>query len=139
MPRRRVNGGDATIDRVRILFLDDDPERHRHFHGFLEGAAVEIVAVTTAEEAIAAIDASPFDLICLDHDLNGQIFVESGPGTGYEVALHLARTPRAGAQIVVHSLNEDGARKMLEVLGPTAVWIPFFNLRAITDAIKASR
>jgi len=121
---------------VKVLFLDDDPERQKYFRHALDGVRVELTAVTTSAEAIAELEKQRFDVVCLDHDLDGRIFVESGPGTGYEVAERLLATANRDAQVVVHTLNEAGARKMLDLLGPKAVWVPFFNIKVITNAIR---
>jgi CheY-like chemotaxis protein len=121
---------------VRILFLDDDPSRHEEFQRQLLGLGTDITAVLTSDEAIAALKAGTFDVIFLDHDLGGQIYVPSGPGTGFEVAQRLVETPNKTAQVIVHSINEQGAREMLKVLGPPAVWVPFPQLNTIINAIK---
>lgn len=121
---------------MKILFLDDDRLRQDYFRTQLQGLRLDLTIVTTSVEAIEALERERFDLVCLDHDLDGRIFVESGPGTGYEVAERLVRTANRDARIVVHSLNEDGAKKMLEVLGPAAVWVPFIHIRTVTNAIR---
>jgi len=121
---------------VRILFLDDDPERHLHFQEKLDGLGCDITAVTTSSEAIAALEAATFEVVFLDHDLGGQVYVPSGPGTGFEVAQRLVGTANKSAQVIVHSVNEQGAREMLKVLGPAAVWVPFHQLNTIINAIK---
>ena len=67
----------------------------------------------------------------MDHDLGGKIYVESGPGTGYEVACWLEDPENKGHvpdHIVLHSLNTVGRKKMNMAL-PQAVdcpgaWLP---------------
>ena len=112
---------------MRILFLDDDHERlvaaKRHFPG------QELILVETAKQAIDAIDSMPrFDLIHLDHDLGG-IFLPSDEKSGYHVACHIANLPKSKLpdNIIVHSYNPDGAKRMLAALKnvcPT-YYIPF--------------
>ena len=121
---------------MRILFLDDDPERHEYFQEKLLGLGCDITPVTTCEEAIGALKAWTYDVVFLDHDLGGQTYVPSGPGTGFEVAQRLVETPNKAAQVIVHTINEKGAREMLKVLGPAAVWVPFPQLNTIINAIK---
>lgn len=73
------------------MILDDDPKRQqvfrRHYHD-RDGAKITAYAVAyTANEAIdLLLSQPPFDIVQLDHDLGGQQMVESGPGTGEEVA-----------------------------------------------------
>jgi CheY-like chemotaxis protein len=121
---------------MRILFLDDDPARHQEFEGKIRGLQLDVTPVTTSAEAIAAIESTKFDVIFLDHDLNGQIYVDSGPGTGFEVAQKVLGTLNKDAQVIVHTINEKGARAMLEVLGKTAVWVPFPQISVIINALK---
>ena len=84
--------------------------------------------VTTATEAIALLAENPegyWDVIFLDHDLGGQAYVKSGPGTGYEVAVWLERNPeKKPAQIFLHSLNKVGRDNMKAAL-PEAEHAPF--------------
>lgn len=121
---------------MKILFLDDDDDRHKEFLKHLGAAPVVVKPVKTVAEAVAALDRETFELIFLDHDLDGKVMVESGPGTGLEVARHLMSTPNKSAQVVVHSLNDKGARAMLDVLGPKAVWVPFHQIYTILNAVK---
>lgn len=112
---------------MKILFLDDDHDRlkaaKRHFLG------QELTLVETAKQAIDSIDSMPrFDLIHLDHDLGG-IFLPSDEKSGYHVACHIANLPESKQpdNIIIHSYNPTGAKKMLEVLKgvcPT-FYIPF--------------
>jgi len=51
-------------------------------------------------------------------------YVPSGPDTGWEVAEWLSRNPdRKPKTIIIHSMNEKAAPKMLELL-PGALWKP---------------
>jgi CheY-like chemotaxis protein len=111
--------------RTRILILEDDPERHRAFRKRLE----DPVIVTTAAECIRLLETEEWSDLYLDHDLGGQVYVESGPGTGYEVACWLEEHPeRKPSRIVLHSLNPAGRAKMKAAL-PDAydrpgIWLP---------------
>lgn len=69
---------------MRILILEDDTERHKKFRENLIGH--KIVIVTQSNQAIKLLQAEKFEVLFLDHDLGDQIYVESGLGTGYEVA-----------------------------------------------------
>lgn len=119
---------------MKVLFLDDDPTRHSYILRAIQGMPVELTAVTTADEAIRALDNNRFDLICLDHDLNGQSLVPSGPGTGYEVAVHIARTANKEARVLIHSVNDAGTRKMIQAIGSNAEWAPLSRIPRIIAA-----
>lgn len=112
---------------LRVFVLDDDPTRHNLFREWLfdaKGVDFDLTATWTAGEAIRQLDTAPepFHLIFLDHDLGGQAYVESGPGTGQEVAdwlagqfvrfVALGPTPK----VVVHSWNPDGGKRMFDTL-----------------------
>jgi hypothetical protein len=66
-----------------------------------------------------------WDLICLDHDLGGEVYVDSNElNTGYQVAKFLA-TKNPKCLIIIHSSNFWGACNMMSVL-PQADYIPYF-------------
>jgi CheY-like chemotaxis protein len=107
---------------MRILILEDSPERQRKMRQRLIGHVVEIAE--TAQAAIDRLRDERWDVLCLDHDLGGQQMVESGPGTGYEVAKWLeGNKDRIPERIVLHSYNEPGRANMLACL-PGAVEMP---------------
>ena len=59
----------------------------------------------------------------LDHDLNGEIYVPSGPDTGYEVAEWLSKNPnKKPKKIIIHTCNEKAAPLMLKLL-PGSIWL----------------
>jgi CheY-like chemotaxis protein len=101
---------------ARILVLEDNQSRIKSFRlNFLVGNNLKVVE--TSREAIAALSSEVWDWLFLDHDLGGQAFVESGPGTGYEVACFLEEHPdRKPAHIVIHSMNPAGGDKIQAAL-----------------------
>ena len=107
---------------MNILILEDDQERQRIFGRSLIGT--NTVIVETAKEAIFALSTHDWDYLFLDHDLGGLQMCASGPDTGYEVAEWLAEhADRQPPNIIIHSFNPDGARKMHEAL-PNSVLAP---------------
>lgn len=97
----------------RILILEDDPARHVAFRGRLH----EPTIVTTVAECLLLLEAQEWDELYLDHDLGGEVYVPSGPGTGYEVACWLEANPsRQPRRIVLHSLNPVGRARMKAAL-----------------------
>jgi CheY-like chemotaxis protein len=108
---------------MRILLLDDDMYRHKAYRQRLIGSI--LTGVETSKECIKVLEESEtFDVILLDHDLGGRVYVPSGPDTGYEVAEWLRDHPEKMPQLVIlHTGNERGARCMMSVL-PKALYIP---------------
>ena len=107
---------------MRILVLEDNPDRMRAFNQNLIGHVVEIV--THARPCMEKLQNEKWDFLFLDHDLNGQVYVPSGPDTGWEVAQWLRDNPeKKPYKIQIQSMNSDGAIKMLELL-PEAMWRP---------------
>jgi CheY-like chemotaxis protein len=107
---------------MRILILEDDPTRVKAFSQSLGG--YDIVVEKKAAAAISRLEHETWDILFLDHDLDGQVLVSSGPGTGYEVALWLSEHPdRKPKSVVLHSFNEQGRKKMKERL-PEALELP---------------
>lgn len=107
---------------ANILVLDDEEVRLRAFRAKLIGNVV--LTVKTVEECISALENATWDYVFLDHDLGGKILVESGKGTGYEVAEWLSNHPeKKPKHIIVHSFNAAGAKNMLGLL-PEAKYIP---------------
>jgi CheY-like chemotaxis protein len=93
---------------MKVLFLDDDPVRQKTMKAMLPC----IKQVYTADEAIEALSVGDYSEIFLDHDLGGEVYVDSEEyNTGMTVAKWLAKNKR-DATIVIHSHNPAGARNM---------------------------
>lgn len=101
---------------LKALILEDDHNRMSQMHTKMIGIA-HLTIVETANEAIAALTDDSWDLLSLDHDLGGEEMVDSGPGTGYEVACWLENNPhKQPAVIWIHSLNPVGRNRMSQAL-----------------------
>jgi CheY-like chemotaxis protein len=116
-----------------VLFLDDSPERAKHFRSIVPSA----VFVTTAEECIAELGKRQWDYVFLDHDLGGEVYVDTAEkNTGSEVVRWIGKHRPQIGQIVVHSCNYDAAMYMvidLIAAGYEAWAIPWPNLRCDND------
>jgi CheY-like chemotaxis protein len=124
---------------MKILFLEDNESRVRKARQRLNNC--DVVFVATAAEALTALVAhSPFDVAALDHDLGGQIMVESDENSGYAVACAIRDLapelwPR---KVVIHSFNPTGSEKMMSAIQET--WRvksdrePIELLRALFDS-----
>lgn len=108
---------------MRILFLDDDDNRHKHFRQMHIGH--DVTYVYTVEQCIEAMDKGPvFDAFSLDHDLGGQVYVTVEEGSGAQVARYISEmlpAEKYPQQIVVHSWNRDGAIRMVRLIKPTGI------------------
>ena len=111
---------------MKILVLDDDINRLKMFRQKFIGN--DLKTVVDAQSAIALLKNERFDLVSLDHDLDGKQYVPSGPGTGYEVAEWLSKHPdRNPKQVVLHSLNGPARERMNAIL-PKAFQAPGYWL-----------
>jgi len=63
-----------------------------------------VCCVTTAKETIEKLSSEKWDYVFLDHDLGGQTYVPSGPGTGYEVAQWISNNPDQKPEKVIGGL-----------------------------------
>ena len=87
---------------MNILFLDDDKNRQRTFRSAFPAADI----VSTANECIDMLDASKWDLVCLDHDLGGEQYVDPAEkNTGMEVVRWIESNRPSVGRFIVHSLN----------------------------------
>jgi len=119
---------------MRILVLEDDPNRVKKFRRELVGHAVDYAA--DVQSAVGLLAAHRYDLMFLDHDLGGQEMVDSSEeNTGYQFAVAVAADGRnSGAVVVVHSCNPAGADNIVAAL-PLAVKAPFpvLNIAAAVE------
>lgn len=117
----------------RLLFLDDDQDRHDEFRRVVRDD-IDVTYVYSVAQAKAAIDGDRFDEMWFDHDL-----ADYGPSdmygyceeyTGQHVARYVASLPpeKMPSAVRIHSWSPDGARAMARTLGgvgvPTAM-LPF--------------
>lgn len=109
----------------RILVLEDSNERLIWFRMATIGFVVDYAL--TAEQAIQLLTENEYTQIFLDHDLNDDhmmsYFRDEPLGkhdetTGFAVAKFLGTSPDVsrGAEIIVHSINPEGAKRMVREL-----------------------
>jgi hypothetical protein len=128
-------------EAARVLVLDDDPKRLDWFRvsvGDTKGHAP--TCCTTVDELIGELESGEFDVVFLDHDLCWQdaAYSEREHGNGKEAARYLAWMGFKG-MVVIHSVNEDGAKAMNTYL-PQARVAPFgtFELEAVASPSSIS-
>ena len=94
-----------------------------------------------AEIAVSILKAFKFDLLLLDHDLDGRVFVRSHESnTGYQVAKVIKKTLNSTTPVIVHSYNKADADKMINVLTydkcGKCQHIPYSNGKFFDEAIE---
>lgn len=121
---------------MKILFLDDDPERTKGFKRHCPSATcVETASAMIELLAKAKADDEFVDVLFLDHDLGGQTYVDpkTNPNTGTAVVEWIvANRPKIG-YIVIHTLNHSESMRMGYAIGQAdyrGMRCPFINLIA---------
>lgn len=96
-----------------VLFLDDDPIRTTKFRRVHPYATT----VETAAECVDKLKAQDWDIVCLDHDLGGQQYVDpSLPNTGSGVVRWIEANKPEVKLFYVHSFNSGCAGQMIRAL-----------------------
>ena len=121
---------------TRVLIVEEDESRCAWFRGRLAGRELDVTC--DVRQAVGWLAEREYEVILLDHDLVEEHYYSDAPDderTGYAVAAWLAAHPdrQRDAEILVHSLNYAGARRMLDALhaaGRRAEHIPFPYLQA---------
>lgn len=120
---------------MKVLFLDDDTARIQRVNLIID-ADIDVTIVSTAAECIDRLkEAEDWDLICLDHDLGGQVFVNSSrEDCGMEVVRYLMQYPErhTASKILVHSWNGyagNAMRLSLKTSGYDVDYEPFTGKR----------
>ena len=118
----------------RILIVEDDEARCAWFRGRFARHTIDVTC--DAALAVRWLIARDYSIILLDHDLLDEHYFSDAPDderTGYAVAHYLAchADCQRDATIIIHSLNDYGAARMLDALreaGRDAEHIPFPHL-----------
>jgi len=100
---------------MRILILEDDSDRVKKFYEMFNDHS--LVVVNNSKDAISFVTTFKFNVIFLDHDLGGQVYVDSdNDNTGYQVAKVIPNSINSHTPVVIHSWNVVGAKRMQQVL-----------------------
>ena len=107
------------------LILEDNPARYPYLINLMFQISFPImerlVITTTAKAAIEELKQfKHWDIIMLDHDLDGQIYCASENfNTGYQVAKFIVENKNTCFYCIVHTLNDLAAPKMIGLLNKT--------------------
>ncbi len=113
------------FDTWKVLILEDDIERMKHFKRSLHPLYAEMTHVETAKECIKQMKENKFDWIFLDHDLGGETFVSTdNENTGSEVARWMSNNLNRfkDSEIIIHSYNAPAAKIMQGYIPSAAYW-----------------
>lgn len=101
---------------MKILFLDDD-ERRLETARRVYAQEHDLHIVTTAKAAIDALQNDTFDVAMLDHDLEGEFFVDSSRvDCGMEVVRWMVQNRPVVGNVIVHSWNQRAGLEMTDAL-----------------------
>lgn len=122
---------------MKILILEDNPARVVIFEKSLS-VRHSLNIVDNVEDAKIVVKGmlltkTPFDVIFIDHDLGGEVYVDSEePNTGYQFAKWLAEK-NIKAQFVTHTLNPVGAKNICDALLGKCIQVPFTALKPLLE------
>lgn len=129
---------------MKVLIVEDSLERIKIFKQKLIGHDVWVAM--TARQACDFLEyAGPFDYAFLDHDLGGRSFEPSDKNSGYGVCQWMTEHPdKEPRHITIHSLNNIGSAKMMQVLGDAGIrakYAPFawIHLKPTSPKLGNSR
>jgi CheY-like chemotaxis protein len=111
---------------LNILVLDDNAHRLQFFQNGLKPHKVTVCH--NAPSAIKALKTGTFEVIFLDHDLNGKKADPESDNCGSEVARYLAEIESNTAKIVLHTENSVG-RESMEAILLESYSIPYGKLK----------
>lgn len=113
---------------MNILLLDDNSHRIALFQTALKRH--KVVVCHHARSAIRALNATSFDVIFLDHDLQRESVDPDSMNSGSEVARFIAQHSIQCPYIILHTQNRLG-RESMEAILPHSISIPYSKLKKV--------
>lgn len=96
-----------------VLFLDDSEYRCKTFRSIVPYVSI----VVDAASCISKLSSQSWDVVFLDHDLGGEVYVsEEDSNTGSEVVRWVVVNKPTIGKFIVHSLNEPARANMVSKL-----------------------
>lgn len=111
---------------MNILLLDDNEHRTTFFQNSLKKH--KLTVCHHANAAIKALKRGSFDIVFLDHDLEGQPADPEDTNCGSEVARFIAEHDVRCGQIILHTENRIG-REAMEAILNECESIPYSTLK----------
>jgi CheY-like chemotaxis protein len=113
---------------MKIFVVEDNKERNGVFWNTLPKifADCHLVIAEDAKEAKEILSKDKqWDIILLDHDLGGRVFVDSNDdNTGYQVAKFIVENKISYQLAIAHTMNRVGSDNIISVL-PDCKRVPF--------------
>ena len=111
---------------MNILLLDDNQHRITFFQNSLKQH--KLTVCRHANAAIKALKKGSFDVVFLDHDLEGEPANPAEENCGSEVARFIAENDIQCKRIILHTENRVGRESMTAILGACES-IPYSKLK----------
>ena len=124
-----------TQNKKNILIIDDDAFRHTTFTVLYNKH--ELSHVYTYNDALDTLKSNKFDVVFLDHDLQGAYIEDpilTVEKTGLDIAIWMTRNLLEKPKVYIHSMNPVGSRMifmMLSEAGFPVTITPFHLLPSI--------
>lgn len=100
---------------MKIFVLEDNAERVGYF--YKQFLFHELTVCNNVGSAFKILCAEKFDVMFLDHDLGDLAFVDvESENTGSELCRRMDKTINTDVAVLIHSWNENGAKKMKSLL-----------------------
>jgi len=117
---------------MKILILEDNLERIDKIEQLYKNQ--ELFIFDNVIDAFNTCKKLDFNVMLLDHDFGGQIWVDSNKeNTGYQfLKMLIEKQLQKDALYYIHSTNPIGANKMLNLLldnGYDGIWHPYYLWR----------
>jgi len=117
---------------MKILILEDNQERIEKFKILFKNH--QITFCDNIDDASTACQKMTYDILWIDHDLNGKIWEDSfNYKTGYQFVKWMVDNGyQKNSLNYIHSMNPIGANLMLNYLRDNnydGIWIPFHLLK----------
>ena len=119
---------------LEVLFIDDDPDRHRKFKRNINYAKSPITSTHawTYDSAVSALSEKVYDIVFFDFDLNdfpdhNTSYIAGVYGntklTGEDIAVAMLQLPKEcwPKECVVHSMNPGGANILERLLSQAGI------------------
>ena len=113
---------------MKILILEDDPQRMAWFVDTMGKNHSLYIASSVEKAKEYFLVEKPFDVIFMDHDLDGRVYVDSlEPNTGWQFARFLSKQKIGITLVFCHSQYKKGADNIKAML-PCTILLPFYLL-----------
>ncbi len=114
-------------DRLNILVLDDNEHRLTFFQTSLAQHCV--LVCRHVQPAQHLLKKEPFDILFLDHDLEGFPAEPDSPNCGTALPRFLKENQLSATILVIHTENRTG-REAMKAIWPDALVIPYHKMKA---------